>query len=112
MSLLEAFKNLLVMAAADGVLTEHEVNFLTDRSHQWNIDDNDFTSAIEYALSGQGELTLPNDHAARLEMLRDLIRVMAADGQLAETEKRLFAAAAAKMEVSEDELNAIVDSVL
>lgn len=45
-------------------------------------------------------------------MLRDLIRMMAADGDLADVEKDLFATAAAKMEISEDELNQIIDSVL
>ena len=33
----------------------------------------------------------------RVEMMQDLIRMMAADGQLAEIEKELFAAAAVKM---------------
>lgn len=112
MSPTEAFRNLLVMAAADGTLTEHEVNFLTDRSEQWNIDNDEFAAAIEYALSGKGELSLPPDHADRVEMLRDLIRIMAADGQLADTEKRMFAGAAAQMEISEEELNAIVDSIM
>lgn len=39
----------------------------------------------------------------------DLIRMMAADGQLNESEKRLFALAAAKMNFSEDKLNQLID---
>jgi uncharacterized tellurite resistance protein B-like protein len=48
----------------------------------------------------------------RTAMLQDLIRVMAADGDLAEVEKRLFATAAAKMRLSDDELNEIINSVI
>ena len=47
-----------------------------------------------------------------VEMLKELIHMMAADGELAETEKQLFATAAARMDISGDELNDIIDSIL
>jgi len=45
-------------------------------------------------------------------MLSDLIRVMAADGQLSEVEKRLFALAAAKMNVDRKELDHLIDDLI
>jgi hypothetical protein len=73
---------------------------------------NQVPAAIEYALSNETYLAIPSGSEERQEMLRDLIRMMAADGDLADVEKDLFATAAAKMEISEDELNQIIDSVL
>ena len=40
------------------------------------------------------------------------MRVMAADGQLAEEQKRLFALAASVLEISTEELNGLIDTVL
>ncbi len=112
MELLEKLKNLLVMAAADGTFTEREINFLADRCVQWGLSEDDFAAAIEYALQDGAHLHIPEQRHECVEMLQDLIRMMAADGRLAEMEKRLFATAAVKMGISDEELNAIIDSVL
>jgi hypothetical protein len=45
-------------------------------------------------------------------MLKEMIRLMAADGELAETEKNLCAAASASMEITSDEFNVIIDALL
>ena len=47
-----------------------------------------------------------------VEMLQDLIRTMAADGQLSEVEKRVFATAAAVMEISSEDVNRLIDQLL
>jgi uncharacterized tellurite resistance protein B-like protein len=112
MELLDKFTNLLVMAAADGSLTEREIKFLLNRSARWGISEREFSRAMEYALSEKAELKIAADRAQRTAMLQDLIRVMAADGDLAEIEKRLFATAAAKMRLSDEELNAIINSAI
>lgn len=44
-------------------------------------------------------------------MLEDLLRMMAADGHLAETEKKMFATAAANMKVEQSELDNLIDSI-
>ena len=41
--------------------------------------------------------------------MTDLIRMMAADGHLNESEKRLFALAAAKMNFSNEKVNQLID---
>ena len=76
-----------------------------------DLSQTDFAAAIEVALSDKAELQIPPNKQDRIEMLQDLIRTMAADGQLADIEKRVFAMAAAVMELSEGELDEIIDSV-
>lgn len=112
MEFYDKLKNLMVMASADGSLTQSELEFLSDRSVQWGISSTDFAAAIEFALSDEAELQIPPDKQDRSELLQDLIRTMAADGQLADIEKRVFAMAAAVMELPDGELDRIIDSVL
>lgn len=105
-------RNLLVMAAADGSLTEREIAFLSDRREHWAVPEDAFADAIRYAISDVAALEIPESHDERVEMLQDLIRMMAADGHLAEIEKQLFATAAVAMNISDDELKQIIDSIL
>ena len=112
MSQSDLFRNLLLMAAVDGRMSESELRLLVHRAAQWGITDDEFEQAIQDALSGEAELTIPNDQAERTELLKELIRVMAADGQLAEEQKRLFAHAASVLRLSTKELNGLIDSVL
>lgn len=102
----------MIMAFADGSLTQSELEFLSDRSVQWGLSEADFTAAVEFALSDEAELQIPPHKQDRIDLLQDLIRTMAADGQLAEIEKRVFAMAAAVMELPEGELERIINSVL
>ena len=108
----EKFKNLFVMAAADSSLSQEEVGFLAERARRWGLTDQQFTAAIQYAISPDATLSIPQDKADRKEMLRDLVRMMAADGELADIEKQLFAVAAAEMDISDEELNELFDSLL
>ena len=112
MHLLDKLRNLLVMAAVDGSLTQREIDFLTDRCQHWEISEDEFAAAIRYAISDEAQLSIPATQEERVEMLQDLIRMMAADGQLAEIEKELFATAAVKMSIADEELQEIIDSVL
>ena len=105
-------RNLLVMAAADGSLTEREIKFLTDRRYRWDIPEDVFADLIRYAISDVADLEIPESQEERVEMLQDLLRMMAADGELAEVEKQLFATAAVAMNISANELKEIIDSVL
>jgi uncharacterized tellurite resistance protein B-like protein len=105
------FTNLVNLAAVDGKFTEEEVQFLVDRAERWGI----ATEEFETALAGVGEeiaLRLPAEKAERIELLAEMIRLMAADGELAETEKGLCAAASASMEITSEEFAALVDSLI
>ncbi len=109
---LDHLKNLVIMAAADGRLTEQEIALLVDRCAALGLAEEDLEKAIDFALSGKAQLVFPVDRAEQNQMLTDLIRMMAADGKLSETEKRLFALAAAKMGIEKSELNQLIDQLV
>ena len=112
MSRYQLIRNLLAMAASDGSLSQGELELLSDRAVRWGISETEFVSAVEYAVSPDAELEIPAGREERGELLRELLHVMAADGRLEETEKQLFAAVAGAMEISQADLNTIIDEAL
>ena len=108
---LELFRNLFIMAAADGKLTEDEVQFLSLRSARWGITNAQFTAALKGAHEPGAQLTIPADHEQRRAMLCELVRLMGVDGELATVEKELFAVAAAAMDLRPNELDEILDKL-
>jgi uncharacterized tellurite resistance protein B-like protein len=109
---LDHLKNLVIMAAADGALTEQEIALLVDRCADLGLAEEDLEKAIDFALGGGAKLQFPIDRFEQDQMLRDLIRMMAADGKLSEVEKRLFALAAAKMGIEKEELDGLIDQLV
>ncbi len=112
MQQLDHLKNLVIMAAADGSLSEQEIALLVDRCAELGLREEDLEAAIAFALSGEATLKLPVDREEQDRMLSDLIRMMAADGQLSEIEKRLFALAAARMGIAKAELDELIDRLV
>ncbi len=109
---LDHLKNLVIMASADGALSEREIALLVDRCGDLGLEESDLGRAVQFALSDEASLKLPSDRQEQLALLADLIRIMAADGQLNEVEKRLFALAAAKMNVDREELDHLIDRLV
>ena len=109
---LDQLKNLVIMAAADGSLSEREIALLVDRCAELGLGELELEKAVSFALSEQASLKLPTVHAEKIEMLTDQMRVMAADGQLSEMEKRLFAIAAAKMNIDREEIEKLIDRLV
>jgi uncharacterized tellurite resistance protein B-like protein len=112
MDKLHRFRNLMVLAAADGRMTEEEVVFLSLRASRWGITDDQFQEALEFAKSPTADLEVPAKRQERHEMLADMLRMMAVDGELSDVERRLFAVVAATMGFERDELNALIDHVV
>ncbi len=112
LSQLELFQNLVNLAASDGKFTEEEVLFLAQRAEQWGISDDEFEACIAGLLEGTLEIRLPETQAKREELLAEMIRLMAVDGQLSEMEKRLCATASAKMDFTTTEFKQLLDRVL
>ena len=104
-------RNLIVMAVADGSLGQREVHLIADRCVELGLSESDLQSAISYAMQDDASLSLPAGLPERQALMKDLIRVMAADGHLAETEKRLFALAAARMNLTGEKLDALINEV-
>ena len=105
-------RNLVVMAFADGSLGEREVNLVADRCSELGLDEYDLRKAVEFGLGDDAALEFPEDPDDRESLMRDLVRMMAADGKLDESEKRLFALAAAKMSMSADDVERLIDESL
>jgi uncharacterized tellurite resistance protein B-like protein len=57
-------------------------------------------------------MKLPRAPEDQERLLSDLIKIMAADGDLDEIEKRLFAVAAAKMNVQQDHLDQLITKLV
>ncbi|MEM0924646.1 MAG: TerB family tellurite resistance protein [Planctomycetota bacterium] len=105
-------RNLVVMAMADGSIGEREVDFIAERCHELGLDEGALQHAIRFGLGDNAALELPTEPAERDALMIDLVRMMAADGKLEESEKRLFALAAAKMEISGEHLGELLDRAL
>ena len=105
-------RNLVVMAMADGSIGEREVDFIAERCHELGLDEGALHHAIRFGLGDNAALELPTEPAERDALMVDLVRMMAADGKLEESEKRLFALAAAKMEISSEHLSELLDRAL
>jgi len=112
MSNLELFQNLVNLAAADGKFKEEEVEMLARRAEHWNISDDEFETSIAGIATGTVEIHLPEGQSDRITLIKEMIRMMAVDGELSEVEKRLCATASARMEFSTHEFNAMVDQIL
>ncbi|MCA9151405.1 MAG: hypothetical protein KDA92_18965 [Planctomycetales bacterium] len=108
----DVFLNLLIMAAADGSIAESELGLLAHRAAEWGITDEQFEDALEKAASGRAELTVPNDPAERKLLLKELVRMMAADGKLSDSEKQLFAVFSSASGIGDEELNRLIDEVI
>lgn len=109
---LDHLKNLVIMASADGSLSESEIALLVDRCSEMGLHEADLGKAVAYALSEHASLKLPTEKSQQVAMLTDLVRIMAADGKLSEVEKRLFALAAAKMGIERKELDDLIDKLV
>lgn len=106
------FRHLVAMAASDGEFKEAEVQMLAVRANQWNITEEQFLSTIEDIKNGRLELHVPTEPEGKVELLKNMMHMMAIDGELAEEEKRLCAMASATMGFDEQQFDAILDELL
>jgi uncharacterized tellurite resistance protein B-like protein len=112
MTPLEQFRHLLAMAAADQRMNEAELGFLSERAASLGIASDEFHDAMQDAVSGKAPLTLPSEPAERRALLKDLIRMMAADGRMDQRERELFAAVAATMNLTNEDVHEVIDATI
>lgn len=77
-------KNLVMLAAADGHLTDSEMAVLLAVASRENITPDDFNKVIDDPDSVN--ITLPQDEDTKLAYLRDMVAMMMIDGELDEQE--------------------------
>ncbi|GIW95926.1 MAG: hypothetical protein KatS3mg110_3967 [Pirellulaceae bacterium] len=105
----QLLRNLIVMALVDKRLNESEVELLKEYARLWNVDETTVAQLIKETLEGSSSLEVPMDKNEGLRLLEQMLRMMAADGKLAQREKELFAQVAVLMNLSIDEINALID---
>ncbi len=79
---------------------------------RWGLTNEEVQAALTFARSPEAALAVPVLRSQKREILADLLRMMAVDGEIAEQERSLFALAAATMEFGQEELNRLIDEVL
>lgn len=112
MNKIELFHSLVNLAAVDNKFTDEEIRFLVQRAEQWDIPSEEFETAIAGISTGELEVKIPESFENRVVMLKEMIRLMAVDGELAELEKKLCAYASGKMEFSGAQFAQILDEVI
>ena len=112
MNKLELFHNLVNLAAADRKFTEEEITFLIQRANEWGIPDDEFETAMAGISSGELHMSIPESHEDRVSMMKEMLRLMASDGELAEMEKEICAYASGKMDFTSQQFKVILDEVI
>jgi len=112
MDKLATFHNLVNLAAVDNKFTDEEIEFLARRANEWNISNDEFETAIAGITEGTLEVTIPDGYEARVMLLKEMIRLMAVDGDIAEMEKRLCAHASGRMDLTTQQFGQILDEVI
>ena len=77
-------KNLVMLAMADGKLTDSELAVIIAVASRENISPDDLTKVIEDPDSVN--INLPDDEDTKLAYLRDMVAMMMVDGELEEQE--------------------------
>ena len=112
MNEVELFHSLVNLAAIDNKFTDEEIQFLVERAEKWNIPSDEFETAIAGISTGELEVKIPESFEDRVIMLKEMLRLMAVDGDLAETEKRMCAYASGRMELTSQQFKQILDEVI
>lgn len=112
MDKVELFHSLVNLAAADKKFTEEEIKFLVNRAEQWGIANDEFETAMAGISTGELQVKIPDGHDDRVLMMKEMMRLISADGELAEMEKQICAQASAKMDFTSQQFNDILDEVI
>ena len=108
----QLFHNLVNLAAADQKFTDEEVAFLINRADSWGIPNDEFETALVGLSTGEIQVELPENYDERVQLLKEMIRLMAADGEMAEMEKGLCARASAKMDFNSVQFEELLEEVI
>ena len=108
----ELFHSLVNLAAVDGKFTEEEIQFLADRAEKWEIPKDEFETALAGISTGSFEFNVPESYDDRVSMMKEMLRLVASDGELADMEKQICSLVAGKMDFTAHEFEDIIQSVL
>lgn len=112
MDKLEVFHALIHFAAVDGKFRAEELEFLAIRANAWDIHTDEFETAIAGIQEGGIEIPVPESYEDRVMLLKEMIKLMAADGEMAEAEKRICAMASSRMDFTNEQFAQLLDEVI
>ena len=109
---IKLFHNLINLAAVDQKFTDEEIDYLIEVANRYNIPSEEFESGLTGIREGMIEVQLPEGEEDRQTLMKEMIKMMAVDGELNEMEKRLCATASARMDFTSQQFDAILEDVL
>lgn len=112
MNPVQLFHNLINLAAVDQKFTDEEIDYLIEIANRYNIPSEEFETALTGIREGVIEVELPEGEEDRVNLMKEMIKLMAVDGELSEMEKRLCAQASVKMDFTVPQFDQLLDDVL
>jgi uncharacterized tellurite resistance protein B-like protein len=108
----ELFHNLVNLAAVDSKFSDQEINFLVDRANLWGIPNEEFETAMAGISTGEIQVNIPDSHEDRVMLMKEMLRLMAVDGEIADTEKRMCATVSGRMDFTSLQFSEILNEVI
>ena len=103
-------KNLVMLAAADGRVTDSELAVLLAVASRENISPDDFNRVMEDPDSVT--ISLPEDEDTKLAYLRDMVALMMIDGELDEQELAICKIYAMALGYRSSIVNGMIDGII
>ena len=85
---------------------------MINRANSWGIPNDEFETALVGLSTGELQVELPEDYDERVLLLKEMIRLMAIDGEMAEMERGLCARASAKMDFNSVQFAELLEEVI
>jgi len=101
-------KNVMVLALADGQLSDEEKAYIDQLRRSLGIDEDEFRRLVDQVRESPKSIVMPSDPAAAADAVRLLAELAAADGQIGDLEQRVVRRAGRRAGMGE----AAVESML
>jgi len=102
-------KNLLLLAVADGRVTDEEIAVLAAVASREGLTPEQFNAVIDNPDSVQ--ITLPQEEPERMLYLRDMVTLMMSDGEIDDEEKAICKVYAMALGYRATVVNELIDNI-
>jgi uncharacterized tellurite resistance protein B-like protein len=100
-------KNVMVLAMADGKVSEEERTYINALRNRLGVSDSDFHALCAEVRANPRKLSLPTDPGEALDAVRLLAELAGVDGEISAAERRTLDLLARRVGLSADELDRI-----
>jgi uncharacterized tellurite resistance protein B-like protein len=101
-------KNVMVIALADGQLTEDEKQFIQRLRQRLGLDEQEFADLVAQVRADPKAVSLPKEAAQAVAAVRLIADAAAADGEIGGVEKRIIRRLAAHVQLPPSELESLL----